>query len=100
MGSGFAKMKKQARQFEEQMKQMQEMLKNKIVTGQSGNGLVTITLDGEKTVQKIAIKPECVDPQDVEGLQDLILAAYQDALRQIQADTPSLELPAGLPFSF
>jgi DNA-binding YbaB/EbfC family protein len=100
MGSGFAKMKKQARQFEEQMKQMQEMLKNKLVTGQSGNGLVTIVLDGEKTLQKISIKPECVDPQDVEGLQDLILAAYQDALKQVQADSPAFEMPAGFPLSF
>jgi DNA-binding YbaB/EbfC family protein len=100
MGSGFAKMKKQAKQFEEQMKQMQEMLQKKVVTGQSGNGLVSIVLDGEKTLQNISIKPECVDPQDVEGLQDLILAAYQDALRQVQADSPSFEMPSGFPLSF
>ncbi|MBX9924010.1 MAG: YbaB/EbfC family nucleoid-associated protein [Rhabdochlamydiaceae bacterium] len=100
MGSGFAKMKKQAKQFEEQMKQMQEVLKSKLVTGQSGNGLVAITLDGEKTLQKISIKPECVDPQDIEGLEDLILAAYQDALRQVQADAPSFEMPSGFPLSF
>ena len=62
---------------------MREEMQNKRVEGSSGNGLVTITLDGEKSMRAIHIKPECVDPNDLEGLQDLILAAYEDAAAKI-----------------
>lgn len=90
MGSGFSKMKKQARMMQEQFGQMQDQLKNTLVEGSSGNGLVTIVLDGEKTIKKIAIKPECVNPNDVEGLQDLIIAAFEEAASKIEASKPKL----------
>ena len=79
MGSGFSKMKKQARQMEQQMDAMKQELKNKSFTGTSGNGLVTVTLSGEKELKELRIKPECVDPEDVEGLEDLIRAAFGEA---------------------
>jgi nucleoid-associated protein EbfC len=101
MGSGFAKMKKQRRQMEEQLQIMQEALQNKSIEGQSGNGLVTVTLAGDKTLKAIKIKPECVDPEDVEGLEDLILAAFQNAASKSEDDAPSIPgLPPGLSLPF
>ncbi len=88
MGSGFSKMKKQARAMQAQMDQIRESLKNTEATGTAGNGLVTITLDGEGNMKCITIKPECVTPDDVEGLQDLILAAFADAKSKVEQDQP------------
>jgi len=56
---------------------MRENLQKTVVSGSAGNGLVTITLDGEKSLKKIEIRPECVNPDDIEGLQDLIVAALK-----------------------
>ncbi len=92
MGSGFSKMKKQARAMQAQMSQVREQLQTKQVEGQAGNGLVTVTLNGEKELKKIDIKPECLT--DAEGLQDLILAAYADAAKRVDAEQPQT------PFSF
>ena len=94
MGSGFSKMKKQARLMQEQFSQMKNDLSNKLVEGQAGGGLVTVTLNGEKQLKKISIKPECVS--DIEGLQDLIIGAFEDASSKLEKDQPSL---GGLPFS-
>lgn len=92
MGSGFSKMKKQARMMQEQISQMRGNLQNTLIEGSSGNGLVIVQLNGEKELKKISIKPECLS--DAEGLQDLIVAAFQDASRKVDAAQPSN------PFSF
>ena len=89
MGSGFSKMKKQARLLQQQY----EGLKSKEVEGTSGNGLVTVIVNGEKELLKITIKPDCVDKSDIDGLQDLIKAACQDAYQKINADQPAMGLP-------
>ena len=88
-------MKKQARQMEQQMEAMKQELKNKRFTGTSGNGLVSVTLSGEKELKEIRIKPECVDPEDVEGLEDLIQAAFGEAFSQSEAagDQGGFNLP-------
>ncbi len=96
MGSGFSKMKKQAKLMEAQMSQAQEQLKNQIFIGQAGNGLVEVKLNGEKKLLKISIKKECVDPNDVEALEDLIQAAFEDAESQSLSEKSSL-IP-GFPF--
>ncbi len=83
MGSGYNKRKKQAKLLQEQFLKMQEELKQKEVEGVSGNGLVRITLNGEQEVKSIKIKPECVDPEDIEGLEDLLVAAFRDAQKQL-----------------
>lgn len=83
MGGGFSKMKKQAKMMQEQMMKMQSELKNKTFEGTAANGLVTITMNGEKEITKIKINPSCVDPKDVEGLQDLIVVACSDAYKKI-----------------
>jgi nucleoid-associated protein EbfC len=100
MGSGFSKMKKQARLLEQQMEKMKDDLKNKSIEGTSGNGLVTVTLSGEKQLKSIKIKPECVDPNDVEGLEDLILAAFTDAFNKAEEESSPMGMPPGfnLPF--
>jgi len=85
MGNRFAKMRKQAREFEDQIVKMREDLKQQVFEGQSGNGLVSLTIDGERNLKSIRIQPACVDPQDVEGLQDLIQAAFEDASQKQQA---------------
>ncbi len=97
MGSGFAKKKKEAKALQEKFSQMQEKMKSEVVEGTAGAGLVTIKLNGEREMLKISIKPECVDPEDVEGLEDLIRAAYQDASKKIDDSMPDLgSLPGGL----
>jgi nucleoid-associated protein EbfC len=88
MGSGFSKMKKQARMMQEQMSQMKEALQSTMVEGSAGAGLVTVTLNGEKKMKKIAIKPECAT--DIEGLQDLILAAFEDASFRLEREQSAL----------
>jgi len=92
MGTGFAKKKKQAKMLQEQFSQMQEKLQKTEVIGTAGNGLVSLTLTGEHDLKNITIKPECIDPEDVEGLQDLIKAAYADAKKKLEAQTP---MPSG-----
>ena len=101
MGSGYSKMKKQAKLMEQQLEAMRGEMKSKQFIGTSGNGLVTIVLNGEKELLDVKIKPECVDVNDLEGLQDLIKAAYEAAHKQI-SDDPSgnLALPNGMSFPF
>ncbi len=102
MGSGFSKMKKQARQMQSQIDKMREDLKNTLITGISSQELVKVTIDGEKKLQSIKINPECVSADDIDGLQDLILSAFQDAYAKLdaQAGQQSLGGPSGLPFGF
>lgn len=93
MGSGFSKMKKQARMMQDQVGQIRENLKKNLSTGSAGNGLVTVTIDGEKSLKTISIKPECVNPNDIEGLQDLIIAAFEDAAQKLENSQSSAKMP-------
>ncbi len=93
MGTGFSKKKKEARAFQEQITKMQSQLKSTEVVGSAANGLVTMTLSGEGDLKSIKIKPECVDPEDVEGLETLIKAAYEDAQKKLQSQQ---SLPPGM----
>lgn len=76
-------MMKQVKKMQEQMVKAQEELKDKTVEGTSGGGVVSIVVNGHKEVKEVKIKPEAVDPDDVEMLQDLILAAINDAMKQV-----------------
>ena len=69
MGSGFAKKKKQARALQEKFSEIQSQMQKTEAIGTAGNGLVTLTLTGEHEMKSLIIKPECVDPEDVEGLK-------------------------------
>ncbi len=85
--------------MQEQYGKMREEMQKKELVGTSGNGLVTITLDGERNMKGIKIKPECVDPEDVEGLEDLIRAAYEDAAAKVDAESGEGDMMSSLPFS-
>lgn len=88
MGSGYSKMKKQRKLFEEQFSKMQEEMQHSEYEGISGNGLVRVVLSGDKNIKSIKIKPECVNPEDVEGLEDLIFAAFKDAQDKLEENSP------------
>lgn len=98
MGSGFAKMRKQARMMQDQLQKAQEEMKNISVEGEAGGGLVKVTVNGESKIQNVAINPECVDPSDVDGLQDLMKAACEDAYAKLEEQSPmdGLSLPFGM----
>lgn len=102
--SGFAKKKKSPgmggksagmgggnrQQMMQQLAKMQEEMKKTEVEGSAGNGLVTITLNGEKEMKAISIKKDCVDPDDIEALQDLVKAAYDDATSKLSDQMPQM----------
>ncbi|MHA7967566.1 YbaB/EbfC family nucleoid-associated protein [Paenibacillus sp. CAU 1782] len=73
-------MMKQVKKMQEQMLKAQEELETKTVEGTAGGGAVTVSVNGHKKVLSLVIKPEAVDPDDVEMLQDLVLTAVNDAL--------------------
>jgi nucleoid-associated protein EbfC len=91
MGTGFAKKKKQAKLFQEQFSKIQDQMKTTEVEGQAGGGLVTIKLSGENQLLSIKIKPECVDPTDVEGLEDLIKIAHDNAFNKLKSQFPEMD---------
>ena len=77
-------MMRQVKKMQEQMIKTQEELANKTVEGTAGGGVVTVTANGQKKVMSVVIKPEAVDPDDVEMLQDLVLAAVNDAMKKAE----------------
>ena len=74
---------KQAQKMQRQMKKKKKELETKEVTGTAGGGAVKVTVSGKKEVTKVELDEEVVDPEDIEMLQDLIMAATNEALRQI-----------------
>ena len=95
---------KQATEMQEKMRQMQERMEALEIDGESGAGLVRVTLNGKGDLRRIVIDPKLADPGDVEMLQDLIVAAHAEARRHVEATTADemakvtggLELPPGL----
>ena len=75
---------KQAQQMQEQMLQAQEKLKDETVEASAGGGMVKVTMGGDLTLRSITIDPEAVDPEDVELLQDMVLAAVNEGMRSAQ----------------
>ena len=74
---------KQAQKMQENMQKMQEELEAKEVEASVGGGAVTVKVNGKKEVLDITIKPEVVDPDDIEMLQDLVLSAVNQALKSV-----------------
>ena len=81
---GMGNMMKQAQQLQSKMLKLQEELADRTVESSSGGGMVKVTANGRQQVLSIQIEKEVVDPDDVEMLQDLILAAINDALAKAQ----------------
>jgi DNA-binding YbaB/EbfC family protein len=78
------KMLKQVQQMQADMAKAQEQLKEEIVEASAGGGMVTVKVSGDLEVREITIDPDAVDPEDVELLQDMVLAATNEALRSAQ----------------
>ena len=76
-------MMKQMQKMQKKMQEAQEELLQKIVEGTAGGGMVTVVVNGQKQVIDVNIKEDVVDPEDIEMLQDLVLAATNDALKQM-----------------
>jgi DNA-binding YbaB/EbfC family protein len=81
---GMGNMMKQAQKLQSQMMKLQEELADKTVESSSGGGMVTVVANGRQQIVSIQIEHEVVDPDDVEMLQDLVLAAANDALAKAQ----------------
>ncbi|MCR8930220.1 YbaB/EbfC family nucleoid-associated protein [Priestia megaterium] len=77
------KMMKQMQKMQKDMQKAQEELAEKTVEGTAGGGMVTVVVNGQKQVIGVNIKEDVVDPEDIEMLQDLVLAATNDALKQM-----------------
>ena len=78
------KMLKQVQQMQVDMAKAQEQLKNEVVEASAGGGTVTVKVSGDLEVKEIRIDPAAVDPEDVELLQDMVLAATNEAIRSAQ----------------
>jgi DNA-binding YbaB/EbfC family protein len=87
MAQGFDmnKLLKQAQEMQAQMAQAQEELAHEIVEASAGGGMVTVKATGAGEITEITIDPKAIDPDDPELLQDLVLAAVNEALRSAQA---------------
>jgi DNA-binding YbaB/EbfC family protein len=95
----FMGMMKQARELQEKMQAMQAEIAAMEISGASGGGLVTVTVDGKGGLKGVKIDPSLLRPDEVEVLEDLIVAAASDARAKadIQAEAKMRELTAGLP---
>ena len=103
MGGGMnMNMLKQAQKMQQDMMKMQQELQEKEYQAAAGGGVVSATVNGKHELKNLVIDPEAVDPEDVEMLQDMIVAAVNEALRAAENDAASTLLKLtggfGLPF--
>jgi DNA-binding YbaB/EbfC family protein len=104
----FGQMMKQAQEMQAKMAEMQARLDQVEMTGAAGGGLVQVTLTGKGDVRKIKIDKSLADPNEVEVLEDLVLAAFNDAKQRVEAHvademsklTGGLKLPPGMKLPF
>ena len=82
LGGNMGNLMKQAQKLQKDMQKLQEELHERTVEATAGGGAITVVASGKKEIKEIVIKPEVVDPDDVEMLQDLVLAAVNEALRK------------------
>lgn len=83
-GANMNQMIKQAKKMQEQMEKMQGELHERIVEASAGGGAITAKVNGRQEILEIKIKPEVVDPEDVEMLEDLIITVINDAIKKSQ----------------
>ena len=103
MGGGMnMNMLKQAQKMQQDMMRMQQELQEKEYQAAAGGGVVSATVNGKHELKNLVIDPEAVDPEDVEMLQDMIVAAVNEAMRSVDADAAGtmskLTGGLGLPF--
>lgn len=88
MGGGMnMNMMKQAQKMQQELLKMQQEMETKEFSATAGGGMVTATVNGKHEVTALSINPEAVDPEDVEMLQDLVIAAVNEAMRTAEADS-------------
>ena len=85
-GMNQAAMLKQAQKMQQEMLRLQEEQESKTFTAASGGGMVSATVNGKHELLNLEIKPEAVDPEDVEMLQDMVIAAVNEAMRTADAE--------------
>ena len=85
-GMNQAAMMKQAQKLQQEMLRMQQEQETKTYTAKAGGGMISATVNGKHEVVNIEINPEAVDPDDVEMLQDMIMAAVNEAMRTADAE--------------
>ncbi len=85
-GMNQAAMMKQAQKMQQEMLRMQEEMENKTYTASAGGGMVKAEVSGKNQIVALEINPEAVDPDDVEMLQDMIMAAVNEAMRAAATD--------------
>ncbi|MGH6894717.1 MAG: YbaB/EbfC family nucleoid-associated protein [Dongiaceae bacterium] len=103
-----SQMLKQAQEMQSRMAEMQSALAELEITGQSGGGFVTVTVNGKGDIKRVKIDPKLSDPNEVEVLEDLIVAAAKDAKSKADAEvaeqmsklTGGLSLPPGFKLPF
>ena len=78
---------KQAQKMQDQITELQEDIEARDFTATAGGGAVEVTLTGKKTIKALTLKPEIVDPEDIEMLQDLIISAVNEAVNNIETTT-------------
>jgi DNA-binding YbaB/EbfC family protein len=81
---GMGNIMKQAQRMKAELQRLQERMAQTRVEGSAGGGVVTAVADGNQNIVEVRLKPEIVDPEDIEMLQDLIVAAVNEARRQSQ----------------
>lgn len=81
-GGNMGNLMKQAQKMQKDMEKLQEELQTRTVEASSGGGAVTVIATGKKEIKEIKIKPEVIDPDDPEMLEDLVLASVNEALRK------------------
>ncbi len=86
-GMNQAAMMRQAQKMQQEMMRMQEEMETKTYSATVGGGMVTATVNGKHELQWLEINPEAVDPDEVEMLQDMVIAAVNEAMRSADADS-------------
>lgn len=92
MGGGAQNMNsmiRQAQKMQEQITELQNDIEERDFTATSGGGVVEVVVTGKKTIKSLTIKPEAVNPEDVEMLQDLIISAVNEAVNNVETTTES-----------
>lgn len=104
MPGNMGNLMKQAQKMQKQMEEAQKQMEDKEITASAGGGAVQVTVSGKREITKIKLSEEVVDPEDIEMLEDLIMAATNEALRELdEYSTSSMSkitggLGGGLPF--
>ncbi len=104
MPGNMANLMKQAQKMQRQMEESQKELEEKEFTAKAGGGAVEVTITGKRQITKVKFSEEAVDPDDIETLEDLVMAAVNEALRMVEEESTQNMgkltggLGGGLPF--